>query len=130
MGETMTAAPGILVVEDDWLTADYMQSTLEDLGYVVCGIAATADDAVRLAREKGPAAVVMDVRLSGPRDGIEAAIEITRHRPVPIVYVTGDGATRRRVEGQRPAAVLQKPIEREQLSAVLARVCPLSVPGR
>jgi len=127
-GRAMTAARSILVVEDDWLSADHLRATLLGLGYAVCGPVATADEAVRLARKERPAAVLMDVRLSGARDGIHAAIEIAGQRPVPIVYVTAsdDSATRRRLQDQNPAAVLVKPIDREQLRAALARICPLT----
>jgi two-component system, response regulator PdtaR len=122
----MAAAPSILVVEDDWLVADHLRNAVVALRYRVCGIAGSADDAVRLARERAPDAVVMDVRLAGPRDGIDAAIEILADRPVPVIYVTGsnDPQTLRRIEEQKPAGILIKPIQREHLQAALARACP------
>jgi two-component system, response regulator PdtaR len=123
----MGPAPKILIVEDDWLIGDHLKVVIEKLGYAVCGLAASADDAVKLARAEQPAAILMDIRLLGPRDGIDAGIEINRYRPVPIIYVTGsyDCATRRRLEEQHPAAILQKPMEHEELRAALAGVCPL-----
>lgn len=124
----VAAAPTILVVEDDWLVADCLRIALEGFGYAVCGPAATAEEAVRLARAERPSAVLMDVRLSGVSDGIHAGSEILADRLVPIVYVTAtsDSALHRRIEEQNPAAVLTKPVDREQLRAILARVCPLA----
>ena len=123
----MGPAPKILVVEDEWMIANHLRVVLEGIGYPVCGVAATADEAVKLAREEKPALIVMDVRLSGEGDGIDAAARIGgRGRPA-IVFVTAssDRQTLERMNAQRPAAVLLKPIRLSELKEVLARVCPL-----
>jgi PAS domain S-box-containing protein len=78
----------VLVVEDEGLIALDLKARLTGLGYRVVGTAATGEDAVRQAREKSPEVVLMDVRLRGEMDGIEAAARIREHADVPIVYVT------------------------------------------
>src|SRR5687767_1957366 len=65
------ASPRILLVEDDFLVSMEMETGLEEAGYEVAGIAATAEDAVALAAERRPALVVMDIRLAGDRDGVD-----------------------------------------------------------
>ena len=72
------ARPCILLVEDDFLVGMEMESGLAEAGYAVAGIAATAEEAVDLAASHRPALVVMDIRLAGERDGIDAALEIFR----------------------------------------------------
>ena len=123
----MGSAPTILIVEDDWMIADHLKVVLEGFGYSVCGLAASADEAVKLVREEQPAVILMDIRLSGPRDGIDATIEIRGLTPAPVVFVTGssDTETVARVRASGPATVLFKPLRRGELKEVLARVCPL-----
>lgn len=123
----MEAAPKILIVEDERMIAEYFKVYVESLGYRVCGIAMTANEAVRLAREEQPSLIFMDVRLMGTKDGIDAANEIHRHRPVPTVYVTGstEPETIKKIEADHPSAILIKPVLAEQLKEALTRFCPL-----
>jgi CheY-like chemotaxis protein len=123
----MGSAPKVLIVEDERLIAEYFKITIESLGYSVCGIAMTADDAVRLARDEDPAIVFMDVRLSGRKDGIDAANEIHRNKPVPTVYVTGsqEQSTMDRIKTDHPSDILIKPVLQDQFKEALAKFCPL-----
>lgn len=115
----------VLIVEDEQMIAEYFKIIVENLGYPVCGIAMTADEAVRLAREEDPAMIFMDVRLAGERDGIDAAMEIYRNKPVPTVYVTGsqEPATIERIKADHPSAILIKPVLEEQLKDALQQFC-------
>ena len=65
---------GVLVVDDEFLIADMLSCMIEDLGMRVCGTAADAEEAVALAGEHSPRLVLMDVRLRGLKDGVDAAI--------------------------------------------------------
>ena len=128
MGEEMKTAPKILIVEDEWLIAEYYRIVIEHLGYEICGIATNAGDAVKLARAEHPAAVIMDVRLWGDRDGIDAAQEICAIRQLPVIYVTAsrEPETSRRISADFPAEVLTKPVTQVHLEAALKKHCPLS----
>ena len=66
----------VAVVDDEYLIAAGLTMQLEELGMTVCGTAATADDAVALAQANRPAVVLMDVRLAGEKDGVDAALAI------------------------------------------------------
>ena len=122
----MAMAPTILIVEDERIIAEYFKVIVEHLGYPVCGIAGTADEAVRLAREEDPDIVFMDVRLDGTKDGVDAANEICEHKPVPTVFITGsrEPATIDRINTDHPSAILIKPVLHDQLRDVLIRLCP------
>lgn len=122
------STPRILIVEDEQMIAEYFKVVVENLGYEVCGIAMTADDAVRLAREEDPSVVFMDVRLVGEKDGIHAADEIHDHKPVPTIYITGsqEPQTIHRIKADHPAEILIKPVLEDQLKDVLDRFCPLN----
>jgi CheY-like chemotaxis protein len=78
----------ILVVEDEKIIQLDLRCQLEQLGYVVAGVASTGDEAIAKAAQLEPDLVLMDVRLKGAMDGIEAAKRIQAARQVPVIYLT------------------------------------------
>jgi CheY-like chemotaxis protein len=110
----------VLVVEDEALIAADLQDALTHLGFDVPTTAATADDAVRLARELAPDLVLMDVTLR-VGDGIEAAGRIRQERQVPLVFLTAhhDGPTLERARAVEPEGFLIKPFDERTLNATL-----------
>jgi CheY-like chemotaxis protein len=78
----------ILVVEDEAIVTADLRSKLERLGYIVCAVAFSGEDAIRQADETTPDLILMDVRLQGNMTGFEAAMRIRKHRDVPVVYIT------------------------------------------
>jgi two-component system, response regulator PdtaR len=124
-----TASQGrVLVVEDEALVAWEISELLGGLGYEICGVAATADEAIRIAAERRPDLILMDVTLKGPRNGIDAAAAIQAGHPARIVYVTAhsDPVTRAQMEATSPAGILHKPytdreLERAVTSALTKR---------
>ena len=101
----------ILIAEDDFLIAMQAEIALMDAGFTVSGIATTAEEALALAKQHQPALVVMDVRLAGQRDGIEAARDLFRELGVRCVFATAhdDVQTRARAEPFAPLGWLAKP---------------------
>ncbi len=81
-------AKRILVIEDERIVARDLGKLLKRLGYTPVGPAASGEEAIQLAEQTEPDLILMDVRLRGGMDGIEASHEIVRKRPVPIVYLT------------------------------------------
>jgi DNA-binding NarL/FixJ family response regulator len=113
--------PCILLVEDDFLVGMEVQVGLEDAGYEVAGVAATAEEAVELAAERRPALVVMDIRLASERDGIDAALEIFRTFGIRSLFASAhvDAQVRRRAEPARPLGWVAKPYRVETLLAAV-----------
>lgn len=111
----------ILIVEDEQITAADLEDTLETLGHTVVGTAATAADAIRLAETLSPELVLMDIRLKGAMDGVEAATEIRERLGVRSIYLTAhaDDATVRRAVGAEPAGYLVKPFDAAELGAAV-----------
>ncbi len=76
-----TAATGfdvrILIVEDERLLAEELRERLITIGATVVGAAVTGAQAVTLAEQLRPDLVLMDIRLKGEMDGIEAGRQIT-----------------------------------------------------
>jgi two-component system, response regulator PdtaR len=106
-----TARTRILVVEDDHLVAMDLEAALRDAGFAVVGTAATAEEAIALARAERPALAIMDIRLAGARDGIDAALELFRAQGLRCIFATAhsDAATKQRALPARPLGWLAKP---------------------
>ena len=101
----------ILIVEDDFLVAVDVETALLDAGFHVVGVAESAERAVELAALQKPTLILMDIRLAGGSDGIDAAIRIYREQGIRCVFASAhtDTITRSRAEAARPLGWLQKP---------------------
>lgn len=107
----------ILVVEDEIIIARDIQSSLESLGYQVLAIAISGLEAIEKTQNLRPDLILMDIRLRGDMDGIEAAEEIWKRFRIPIVYATGysDWATLERARQTAPFGYILKPVEEREL---------------
>lgn len=71
----------VLIVEDEALFREMLSRTLAaEPGLEVVGVATEGKEAVRLAAELIPDAVIMDIALPGGMDGIDAALQIKAQR--------------------------------------------------
>jgi|GEM_PF-354643 len=106
----------ILIVEDEGIIAQDIQSTLEKLGYEVPAIAVVGEEAIEKAAELQPDLVLMDIVLSGGMDGVEAATHIRERLHIPVIFLTAhsDSATLQRAKVTGPYGYIVKPlVERE-----------------
>lgn len=103
----------ILVVEDEGLIALDIESHLLQLGYQVPGIAETGEEAIQLALASHPDLVLMDIRLKGDMDGIQAATTITAQLDIPIIFLTAfaDTATLDNAKQISPFGYILKPFD-------------------
>ena len=99
-----------LVVEDEGLIAHDITRRLEALGHEVLGPASTAEEALALA--PGAEIVLMDIRIDGQRDGIDAALEIRARYHIPVIFLTAhaDRATLDRAKQAGPFGYIVKPL--------------------
>lgn len=111
----------VLVVEDEHLVALYLEDALESLGYVCCGIAATAEDAVAITEAERPVAALVDIGLRGKSDGIALACELRERFRVSVIFLSGatDAETRQRAETAQPRGFLSKPCLEHELAEAL-----------
>lgn len=107
----------ILIVEDEEIVAFDIESTLHNLGYEVCAVVASGEEAIASACTNLPNLVLMDIKLKGTMDGIEAAAEIHKLGNIPIIYLTayGDKNTLERAKITEPFGYLVKPFEEKEL---------------
>jgi DNA-binding response OmpR family regulator len=121
----MQMRPCALIVEDDVNLALELEDAVSALGYYVCGLAATKSRAQSLAMSENPDIVLMDVRLEGGREGIEAARWLREVCHSEVVFITAytDGDTLARIKQQVPGApVLPKPVSHTGLAEAVAAI--------
>ncbi len=117
----MSAPPLVLVVDDSPLVTEALGVLLEATGYRAAAAGSVAE-ALRLAREAAPAALLLDLTLPDG-DGLEVARALTGNASAPAVLaLTGhddpETAARCRAAGCR--AVLVKPVRPATLVQALA----------
>ncbi|XGV99679.1 MAG: response regulator [Leptolyngbya sp. BL-A-14] len=111
----------ILVVEDESIIAADISDCLENLGYSVVAVASSGETAVQLATTVHPDLVLMDIRLQGAMDGIQAAQQIWDRLRIPVIYASGysDHSTMERAKETGPFGYVLKPIEERELYVVI-----------
>ncbi len=111
----------ILIVEDEVVVAMEIQSTLERLGYSVVGVVNSGENAINKTREEKPHIILMDIRLKGELDGIEAASRIRSNLDIPIIFLTAyaEDDKLERAKLALPFGYLLKPIQDRDLKVTI-----------
>jgi two-component system, response regulator PdtaR len=111
----------VLVVEDNVFVAEQCQRALTEAGYEVTGIVSTAEEAIEHALQQRPDMVLMDIYLRGPRDGVEAALEIFERSGIRSIYASAvsDAEMQARALLAQPLAWLPKPFSDRKLVATV-----------
>ncbi|MBD2103039.1 ATP-binding protein [Leptolyngbya sp. FACHB-261] len=111
----------ILIVEDERIVAKGIEKSLKKLDYIVIGSVASGEEAVRKAAETQPDLILMDVRLRGNLDGIEAAEQIRANFDIPVIYLTAyaDENTLQRAKLTEPFGYIVKPFDERDLHAAI-----------
>jgi len=107
----------ILIVEDEPLVAEDIAGHLEFLGFGVATIVHSGEDALDYLKTHKPEAALLDITLSGTKDGIEVAQYINENNKIPFVYLTShaDRSTIDRVKSTHPGGYLVKPFDENDL---------------
>ncbi len=111
----------ILIVEDENIVAFNIQTRLQALGYSVTAIISSGESALQKVAETRPDLVLMDIKLKGMVDGIQAAAQIRRHFQIPVVYLTAytDEETLNRAKVTEPYGYILKPFEARELGTTI-----------
>jgi PAS domain S-box-containing protein len=108
-------------VEDESVVSLDLAATIEKLGYAVAGVTARGQEAVRLAAEKQPSLVLMDINLKGDLDGARTAQQLQEDLLIPVVYLTAysDEATLKHARVTHPFGYLLKPFDERELEVAI-----------
>jgi two-component system, response regulator PdtaR len=111
----------IMVVEDNATVAEDCRESLEELGYSVTSISATGEASIANAERERPDAILMDIKLRGEMDGIEAAAQIHDRFEIPVVFLSAfsDRDLLRRARQTGSFGYLAKPFRQHELVATL-----------
>ena len=109
-----------MVVEDEYLVLMGLSSIVKELGHCVVAEAMNGEEAVRIAQEKKPDIILMDINLPGI-DGIETANTINKKTKIPTIMITGysDRESISRANEASVLAYLVKPVSRRDLQPAL-----------
>ncbi|MDR5684114.1 MAG: response regulator [Armatimonadota bacterium] len=120
MGERLR----ILIADDEAIRVMTLRTQLRSLGFDVVAEASTGAEAVRLAEQHEPDLAILDIKMP-EMDGIAAAHEIVRRRPIPIILLTAYSELDlvERASEAGVFAYLVKPVSEEELlpAILLAR---------
>lgn len=113
----MKGGRDILIVEDENIVALDMRMRLEGMGYRVVDVVETGSLAVERAAALSPDLVLMDIKLKGEQDGIEAAGHLRERTEVPVIFVTAftDERTLERAKHASPYGYIVKPFHEREL---------------
>lgn len=105
------------VVEDELIIADNIIRTLSEIGYTTTEPAISYSEAVVMLQDETPDLILLDINLSGKKDGIDVAAYINQHSKIPFIFLTAnsDAATLERAKAVKPNAYLLKPFTKEEL---------------
>src|SRR5262245_20630154 len=83
----MTASLRIVIADDEPDMREYFQKLLPRLGHQVVGAAEDGRALIELCRAQKPDVVITDIKMPD-MDGIDAAAQLYRERPVPVILVS------------------------------------------
>ncbi len=111
----------ILICEDDALVADDLSRRVSKLGYLVSGIAATEQQAFKLASAHHPDIALMDISLSGAMSGVEIATVLRRDYQIPSIYITAHSEAEiiEQADDSDPLGYLIKPAQDHELALTI-----------
>lgn len=117
----------VLVVEDEWAIADWLEVVLSERGYHVLA-ASNGRQALDILHHETPDLVLTDFMMPFV-DGaglVTAMAENARTKAIPVVVMTSllESAVRERLTGHK--AVLRKPFREGDLFRILDEIVPIS----
>lgn len=117
----MMEAIKVGIVEDEMVIALTIESTLEELGYQICGPANTYTEALKMIETEKPDLLLLDINLSGSKDGIDVAEKIKTDYNLPFIFLTAfsDKHTVERAKKVNPNAYIVKPFTKDELFATI-----------
>lgn len=117
----MTKKASIMIVEDEFVVSHDLAVSLTDLGYTVCAQVDSGTGAIQQAGQHHPDLILMDIRLKGEMDGIQAAACIHQLYRMPVIFLTAhaDQELLKRAKIAEPFGYLLKPFTKADLYTAL-----------
>ena len=112
----------VLIIEDEWLIAEYLTYLAEQAGATSIATACTEDEAVQAAHEQTPGIILSDVQLlagTGPR-AVQTIFSALGE--IPVIFITGTPEACQPCEP--PSIILHKPVDPARVMDAFRRLAP------
>jgi DNA-binding LytR/AlgR family response regulator len=118
----------IFLIEDEWIHAEDIRITVQELNYEFLGYSNEGIDAMDKIKNLQPDIVLIDLNLNGSFSGILIAKNIKETFGLPFIFVTSyiDDEVIKNCYAVNPLAYLHKPINKYDLKAALLKIDTLS----
>lgn len=114
----------ILIVEDDMIISLVTKRYLESLGHKIVQSVRSGESAIKAVKTHHPDVILMDVRLDGTMNGIEAMEEIRKFSNAAVIYTTGNSepVMKARAEQTSMIAFCVKPVSLDDIKSALDQI--------
>jgi CheY-like chemotaxis protein len=118
----------VLIAEDDRIISLDLVNSLTALGYNVYEPVANGIEIVNMALTLKPDVILMDIKLVGAIDGIDAAKTIQLNRDIPIIFITAYGTEKslKKVKFITTSKIIQKPYNIGQVDRAIKEALNLN----
>jgi CheY-like chemotaxis protein len=113
----------VLVIEDDFLIADYIVQLVENAGATSVAQAVTQQEAIDQARQHRPEVIMSDVKLIEGTGPLAVQAIHAELGPIPVIFVTGTPEACEPCDA--PAVVLTKPINEREVVHHFRQLAPV-----
>ncbi len=119
----------VFLVEDEWVHAEDIRISIENLGHEWLGYTAEGFDAVNKINKLQPDVILLDMMLHGAQSGTAIAAHINKEIKKPFIYITSviDDAVIEQGLHTNPVAYLTKPVNEGDLKAALIKAKTFTV---
>ncbi len=107
----------ILIVEDNHLLLMVHKRIIEKVGHIVTAHVDNAEDAIIEVKKQPPDLILMDIKLNGEMNGIEAVRKINKHFEIPVIYLSGNSNNNLSKKAKESGCIdyLVKPVQMNDL---------------
>ncbi|MDZ7716373.1 MAG: response regulator [Balneolaceae bacterium] len=89
-GDFLKKDKKVLIVEDNFLVALTLEQMVSKLGFLVVDKVSSGEEAISVTKTLGPDVILMDIKLNGEINGIEALLKIQETKSIPAVYISAN----------------------------------------
>src|ERR1700733_13483981 len=110
----------ILIVEDQFIEANNLKLILKKAGYLVCSIARSVPEALKIIEKENPDLVLLDIQLQGNLTGIDLA-RILKDKNITFVFLSAnsDKQILDAAKSTKPYGFLVKPFREKDVLIML-----------
>jgi len=118
----------ILIAEDDKIISMDLKKSLSELGYNVYEPVTSGIEIVNMALALKPDVILMDIKLMGNVDGIDAAKTIKLNKNIPVIFITAYESIKanKKVKHVSEFKIIQKPYSIEAIDKAIIEALHLN----